>query len=101
MPKIEYAEPKNRRQVTPPHIPLRALRIRLGFKQAEVCEQVSLILGESFTVSALSLIEKGHRGASAEVLTAIQTALGLGPDDLVTDYTPSHSRRRKAEGEAA
>lgn len=100
MPRIEYAEPAKRRQVTPPHIPLQAVRIRLGMKQADVCEQVSVILGKSFTVAALSAIEKGHRGASAEVLTAIQTALGLVPDSLVVDYTPSHSRR-KAEDPAA
>lgn len=103
MPKTEYATPAPARpKVTPPHVSLAAVRIRLGFKQADVCEQVSVILGKSFTVAALSAIEKGHRGASAEVLVAIQTALGLGPGDVVVDYAPNHSRRpRDVEEDAA
>lgn len=100
MPKIEYGKP-DRRSVTPPHIPLRALRVRLGLKLSDVCERVEVILGKSFTVGALSAIEKGHRGASAEVLVALQTALGLGPDDLVVDYSPSHSRRKAEADEDA
>lgn len=95
MPKIEYADPDKsvRRKVTPPHVPIAGVRRLLGLKQAEVCHKVEAILGKSFTVGALSAIEKGHRGASAEVLAAITTALGLHAGDLVTDYTPSHTRR--------
>jgi len=94
MPKIEYAPPPAERpKVTPPHVPLRALRVRLGLKQTDVCDRVSLILGKSFTKGALSAIETGHRGASAEALLALQTALGLGVGDLVTDYQPGHTRR--------
>lgn len=97
MPKIQYAEPpKKREQVEPPHVPLAALRIRLGLKQAEVCEEVSRLLEKSFTTGALSAIENGLRGASPETLVAIQTALGLRPGDLVVDYEPSHSRRKGA-----
>lgn len=95
MPKIEYADPAatSRRKVSPPHVPLVGVRRLLGLKQAEVCHKVEAILGKSFTVGALSAIETGHRGASPEVLAALTTALGLHAGDLVTDYTPSHSRR--------
>lgn len=87
-PKYDQQRPK----VTQPHIPLTGLRIALGLKQTEVCEKVELILGKSFTKGALSAIENGHRGASAETLAALEVALGLRPGDLVTDYAPSHSR---------
>lgn len=95
MPTTTYSEvPKPRPPVTPPHISLAGLRIRLGLKQTDVCHQVAVILGKSFTKGALSAIETGHRGASAEVLDALHVALGLRPGDLVTSYDPSHSRRK-------
>lgn len=83
-----------RAKVTPPHVPLAGVRIALRLKQSEVCSQVEAITGKSFTKGALSAIENGHRGASAETLVALAIALGLRPGDLVTDYEPTHSRRR-------
>lgn len=95
MTQIQYPEvPKPRRSVTPPHIPLAGVRIRLGLKQQDVCDQVALIIGETFTNASLSAIENGHRGASEEVLEAIQVALGLRPGDVAVDYSPGHSRRK-------
>ena len=88
---------QQRRRVTPPHVPLVAVRNALGLKQVDVAAEVSRILGKSFTKGGLSAIENGHRGASAETLAAIEIALGLRDGDLVTDYTPTHSRRRADE----
>lgn len=93
MPKIDYSN--QRPKVTPPHVGLVALRNALGRKQVDVCREVAEILGRPFTPGALSAIENGHRGASAETLAAIEIALGLRAGDLVTDYEPSHSRLRK------
>lgn len=92
MPQNTTKYDQQRRKVTPPHVPLTGVRIALGMTQAEVCKKVELALGKSFTKGALSAIENGHRGASAEVLTAIGYALGLPAGSLVTDYAPTHSR---------
>jgi transcriptional regulator with XRE-family HTH domain len=98
MPKIEYD--KQRPKVTPPHVSLVGVRIALGRTQREVSDKVALVLGKSFSVGALSAIELGHRGASAEVLEALHVALGLRAGDIVTDYEPSHTRRKGEEAAA-
>lgn len=86
------ADPRPLRQ--PPFVDLGGIRRLVGLKQPEVCAKVEAIIGKTFTVGALSAIEKGHRGASPEVLAAIQTALGIHPGDLQTAWEPSHSRRK-------
>lgn len=99
MPKSEYAEPGTPRDLRqPPFVELAGIRRLLGLKQAHICEKVAVLIGKSFTVGAFSAIETGQRGASPEVLAAIQTALGLHAEDLKTSWAPSHSRR-KAEVE--
>lgn len=98
MPQIEYD--KQRRKVQAPLVPLAALRAALGLTQTEVCNSVEAITNKTFTKGALSAVENGHRGASAETLAALETALRLQPGSLVVGYEPSHDRR-KAELEAA
>lgn len=93
MPNIEYAQ--QRPKVTPPHISLVALRNAVGLKQVDVCREVANLLGKSFTPGALSAIENGHRGASAETLAALEVALGLRDGDLVVDYQPGHTRAKR------
>jgi hypothetical protein len=90
--QVDPADPRPWRQ--PPFVGLAGIRRLVGLKQHEVCAKVEAILGKSFTTGALSAIEKGHRGASPEVLGAIQTALGIHPGDLETAWEPSHSRRK-------
>jgi transcriptional regulator with XRE-family HTH domain len=41
----------------------------------------------------ISGIEKGHRGASVQMLTAIASALGIAADDIDTQYEPRQSRQ--------
>ncbi len=86
-----------RLKVSPPLVPLRALRGALGLTQDAVCEKVSALTDKSFTKGALSAIENGHRGASVDTLTALEVALGLEAGSLVVDYTPAHDRRRRDE----
>lgn len=70
------------------------LRASLGLTQDAVCQQVAAITNKSFTKGALSAIEKGHRGASAETLFALEVALRLPPGSLQVTYSPSHDRRK-------
>lgn len=90
-----YAEPAAPRDLRqPPFVELAGVRRLLGLKQSEVCDKIAVLIGKSFTVGALSAIETGQRGASPEVLSAIQTALGIHAGDLHTAWEPSHSRRK-------
>lgn len=73
---------------TPPHVPLGDLRSISGKTLDQVCEAASEILGKPLTRGALSGIENGHRGASHEVLAAIEIAYGLRPGAITTDYAP-------------
>lgn len=92
MPRSQYD--KQRPKVQPPVIALADLRGALGLTQQAVCDQVAAITDKSFTKGALSAIEQGHRGASAETLAAIETSLRLKPGALMVTYAPSHDRRK-------
>lgn len=100
MPKTPYQQDKEeerRKAVKPPMFPLAQVRKSHGWTQAQLAEKVHAITDEPFSPGSLSLIEKGHRGASASVLAALGQAFGMDPDAAEVDYTPSHSRR-KIEG---
>lgn len=89
---IEYD--KQRPKVQPPVIRLGDIRASHGLTQDAVCQQVSAITNKTFTKGALSAIEKGHRGASAETLAALEVALHLPAGSLQVAYEPSHDRRK-------
>lgn len=85
---------KQREKVTPPRIGIADLRKSHRMTQAAVAEQVAAIIDKPFNSGSLSLVEGGHRGASADVLAALEQVFGLGPGALVVDYAPSHDRRK-------
>lgn len=81
-----YASQRERR--TPPHLSLGDLRAVSGKTLDQICEAVSEVTGKPFTRGALSAIENGHRGASQQVLSALEIAYGLRPGALTTTYVP-------------
>lgn len=89
-----------RRKVQAPHVGLADLRKSHGLSQVQVAERIAVITEEPFYSGSLSLIEGGHRGASVPVLRALEQIFSLAPGAMVTDYEPSHSRR-KVEDPAA
>ncbi len=91
MAKTDYS--KQRRKVQPPALSLAALRKSHRLSQDSVAEQVAAIIDKPFYSGSLSLIEGGHRGASEEVLRALEQVFGLASGDLTVNYEPSHSRR--------
>lgn len=92
MSQTEYE--KQRPKVAPPEIGLADLRKSHRLTQASVAEQVAAIIDKPFNSGSLSLIEGGHRGASAEVLAALEQVFGLAPGALRVTYTPSQVDRR-------
>lgn len=79
-----------RQPVVPPHVSIRSLRKSRGLHLQEVCAQVDLHLAgpKPFTKGALSAIERGHRGASAQVINALERVYGLERGDITTTYQP-------------
>lgn len=96
MPKNGYGDPKKHQRETrqPPFVSLVGIRNMRGLKGREVCARVGEITGKGFTLGALSAIENGHRGASPEVLAALEQALDIPAGSLITSWEPSHSRRK-------
>lgn len=97
MPNADYNA--QRPKVSPPTLGIADLRKSHRMTQAAVAEQVAAIIDKPFLAGSLSTIEGGHRGASDEILRALEQVYGLGAGSLSVTYEPGHSRR--AKGEAA
>ena len=77
---------------TAPHVRLGDLRQASGKTLEQVCAAASEVLPTPLTRGALSAIENGHRGASLQVLRALEVAYGLRSGAIVTDYQPREWR---------
>lgn len=75
---------------TPPHISLRALRRASNLTLEQVADSVAEVLGPTSKVNrgTISAIESGLRGASVQMLRALEVAYGLEPGDIDTSYVP-------------
>mgnify|MGYP003117800279 CR=1 FL=1 len=81
----------NRSKTAVPHVPIRALRVVAGITLDELARRIEEETGHRYTRGALSGIEGGHRGASAELLRALEIVYGLAPGDIDTQYKPRKS----------
>lgn len=79
---------RQRERKVPPHMALSDVRYLSGKTLDEVCAAASEVLGRPLTRGALSAIENGLRGASPEVLHALEVAYGARPGSIVTTYVP-------------
>lgn len=95
MPKTKYDE--QRPKVLPPQVGLAALRKSHRMTQGQVAAEVAAIIDKPFYSGSLSLIEGGHRGASAEVLRALERVFHLDEGDLAVPYEPTHDRRKRTD----
>lgn len=82
-----------RPKVAPPKIALADLRKSHRMTQEAVASEIAVITEQPFNGGSLSLIEGGHRGASAPVLRALEQVFRLAPGALEVDYEPTHPRR--------
>lgn len=73
---------------TEPHIPLSALRAALGLTVETVLDRVEEETGKRPSRGTISAIENGHRGASVQMLAALEIAYGLPEGSITTNYTP-------------
>ena len=93
MPKESQARryARQRNPKVPPHVSVGVLRRVSGLKLDEVCDQIEEITGDRPTKGALSAIENGHRGASVELIAALEMVYGLQPGDITTNYAPRNT----------
>ncbi|SIK42041.1 helix-turn-helix domain-containing protein [Mycobacteroides abscessus] len=82
------ARPKPRAQLTPPHVPIRALRHLAGLTLDGLADLIEDATGVRYTRGTLSAVESGLRGTSKELLAGIEVAYGLEPGTITTTYRP-------------
>lgn len=73
---------------TEPHIPLSALRAALGLTVETVLDRLQEETGKRPSRGTISAIENGHRGASVQMLAALEIAYGLPEGSITTSYAP-------------
>ena len=96
MANIRYRGQRDR--VPVPHVSLGAARRMARLTLDQVCEQFAEITGRELTRGALSAIENGHRGASAQVIAGLEKVFDLSAGEIDTKYEP---RERPAPKSAA
>lgn len=72
-------------------MPLAILRRVSGLTLDEVCDLVAEVTEDRPTKGALSAIENGHRGASAQLLAGLEHAFSLPVGSISTAYVPRNT----------
>jgi hypothetical protein len=88
-----------RKPKTPPHVPLKYVRLAAGFSLESVSDTIHDATGRRYGKGTLSAIENGLRGASQELLEALEVAYNLPAGAISTTYAP-RAQRNKAEAAA-
>lgn len=98
--KLSQARGDDRPVRTPPHVPIGALRLVADITLDELAVGIAEILtvkqGREATPPSrgtLSAIESGRRGASAELLSAIEEFFQLPAGTITTTYRPRPKAR--------
>lgn len=76
---------------------LKNLRYAAGFTLDELRDRLQEVTGRTYTRGALSAVENGHRGASADLIAGLETAYGLPAGAIDTNYKPRREATRKDE----
>lgn len=93
MPKESQSRRYDRQRSpkVPPHVSIAVLRQVSGLKLDEVCDLVAEVTGDRPTKGALSAIENGHRGASAQLIAGLEHAYKLPVGSISTNYAPRNT----------
>jgi transcriptional regulator with XRE-family HTH domain len=79
-----------RPKVGPPVVTIGVLRKAKSITLQDVCDHINreFEFPKPVERGTISAIENGHRGASAQMLAAIASALGIPVDAIDTQYSP-------------
>lgn len=88
-----------RKPKVPPHVSIKYIRLAAGLSIDAVIAKIRDETGRTYTRGAISAIENGHRGASSEILEALESAYGLPVGSISTSYVPRAPRVKQPERE--
>lgn len=86
--KTRYANQRPRR--TPPHVSLGLLRLACGLTIDAVIDKIADATNGEYRPErgTISAVENGIRGASQQLLAALEIAYGLPEGSITTSYEP-------------
>lgn len=90
---------QQREAKVPPHVPIKYVRLAANLSIDSVIERIKEETGRLYTRGAISAIENGHRGASSEILEALEVAYELPVGSITTTYIPRAPRIKRTEDE--
>ncbi|AXH49687.1 HTH DNA binding protein [Gordonia phage Frokostdame] len=82
---------------TPPHVSVKTLRTALKLTLDDVADRIEENTGDRPTRGALSAVESGLRGASVELLAAMEMAFEIEPGSITTTYQPRSTPHASGE----
>jgi transcriptional regulator with XRE-family HTH domain len=85
----------------PPHVPLGALRTVAGLSLEQLARRLSEETDCSPGRGTLCAIESGDRGASLDLLNALEYVYKLKPGTISTTYEPRAPRGASSKANAA
>jgi transcriptional regulator with XRE-family HTH domain len=85
----------------PPHVPLGALRTVAGLSLEGLAKQLAEKTHCAPGRGTLSAIESGQRGASLDLLHALETVYGLEHGTISTTWEPRAPRGKHSKASAA
>lgn len=83
--------PKRKRRI-PPHVPVGALRLAVGWSLDRLAKEMAENTECAPGRGTLCAIESGDRGASLDLLHALETVYGLPHGTISTTYEPRAPR---------
>lgn len=90
---------RQRQAKVPPHVPIKYVRLAANLSIDAVIDRIRKETGRLYTRGAISAIENGHRGASSEILEALEIAYELPVGSITTTYIPRAPRVRRPDEE--
>lgn len=92
IPKDGQERQNIRERKSPPHVSLRDVRVASQMSLDDLRERMRDVTGREISNGTLSAVETGQRGASRELLSDLEAALGLPHGSISTTYLPRHER---------
>ena len=80
----------------PPRVPIKYIRLAANLSIDAVIARIHQQTGRTYSRGSISAIENGHRGASSEVLRALELAYRLPLGSITTEYVPRAPRVRRS-----
>lgn len=99
-PNSPRKTPKRTRRI-PPHVPVGALRIAAGWSLERLAKEMAERTECAPGRGTLCAIESGDRGASFDILHALESVYGLPHGTISTTYEPRAPRGKSSKASAA